>query len=43
MINFGNYNYNYAHLFFGKDLKKIKYRSDQKGEKTDILVKTAGL
>ena len=42
MINSGNYNYNYAHSFFGKDLKKINI-IDQEGEKTHILVKTVGL
>ena len=38
-----NFNYNYAHSFFGKDLKKIINKSDQEGEKTHILVKTTGL
>ena len=44
MINSGNYNWNYAHSFFGKYfLSKFKNKSDQEGEKTHILLKTAGL
>ena len=26
MINSGNYNYNYAHSFFGKDLKNVNIK-----------------
>ena len=43
MINSGNYNYNYAQSFFGKDFKFFVYKSDQEGEKTQILMKTADL
>ena len=32
MINSGDYNHNYALSFFGKDLKEIKDKIDQKGE-----------
>ena len=31
------------HSVFEKDIEKFEYKSDQEGEKTHILVKTAGL
>ena len=31
------------HSVFEKDIEKFKHKSDQEGEKTHILVKTAGL
>ena len=42
MINSGTFNYNYAHSFFGKDIKKLNTTLNRREKRLNILVKTAG-